>query len=573
MRNRQLYKNYWEWVPTPETNVLLFDIETDALLENVTKVHCICAKEWVTKKTYSWRYDQIDEALQVLSQAPLLVAHNGLDFDIRALAKLFPDCTLPRVLDTLLCARLIYPDIKDKDFRRKVFPKNLIGSHSLKAWGYRLGCYKGKYGEVTENAWERWSPEMQSYCEQDVEVLEALYENIMDAKYSPEAIALEHEFATIIQTQEDVGVHFDRDGAIKLYAELSSKRDDIARELQALFPPKVEREEFIPKVNNKTKGYVKGVPFIKEKYIPFNPNSRQHIAERLKELGWEPSEFTETGQPVINDEVLRTVKIEGHEDLCLKLASYFELVKIIGMLSEGLNGWLKLVDDNNRIHGRVNTCGAVTGRCTHNRPNLAQIPARGSYGKLCRQLFDTPAERVLVGCDASGLELRMLSSYMAQYDDGKYIETILEGDIHTENQKAAGLPTRNDAKTFIYALMYGAGDGKLGTITAPDSSASVQEKHGKKLRSKFYKAIPALKLLTEAVQTTAKNRGFLFGVDGRKLMIRSQHSALNTLLQSAGAVLMKLATVILHWELHEQGLMLGRDYWQVLHVHKLHCGR
>jgi DNA polymerase I-like protein with 3'-5' exonuclease and polymerase domains len=173
----------------------------------------------------------------------------------------------------------------------------------------------------------------------------------------------------------------------------------------------------------------------------------------------------------------------------------------------------------------------------------------------------------MVGCDASGLELRMLASYMARYDGGKYAKVILEGDIHTENQKAAGLPTRNDAKTFIYALLYGAGDVKLGSIVAPLANETTQVKKGKALRTKFYRNIPALQRLTETVQTAAKERGFLFGVDGRKLHIRSQHSALNTLLQSAGAVMMKYATVLFHELMEEQGYTIGKDYVQVLHVH------
>lgn len=152
---------------------------------------------------------------------------------------------------------------------------------------------------------------------------------------------------------------------------------------------------------------------------------------------------------------------------CKPLVDYLELLKIIGMLAEGKNGWLKLVGPDGRIHGRVITNGAVTGRCTHNSPNLAQIPARGQYGKHCRALFAAPPGQVMVGADASGLELRMLAHYLAAYDGGAYAKVLLEGDIHTANQHAAGLETRDNAKTFIYAFLYGAGDEKLGSIVAP----------------------------------------------------------------------------------------------------------
>lgn len=579
-KDRTPYRNFWGWIPDKETPALLFDIETDGLLDSCTKVHCICAMDWLTKETFSFGPEETERGMELLRRYNLWVAHNGLCFDVPALEKLkgIRKTSESFVFDTLTASRLIWSDLKNDDFDRvrreerraskgkgsvPSFPRKLIGSHSLSGWGYRLGEHKGDYGQVTENAWDKWSPEMQAYCEQDVQVLAKLYEHILDQNYSPEALALEHDFQRIIFKQERTGVFFDEPKAIQMYARLAARRDELITSLQEEFPPKVEEEVFIPKVNNKTRGYVKGVPFIKTYTIPFNPSSREQVAERLLGLGWQPSAYTETGQPVVDEDVLKALPYP----CCAKLVEYFELVKMLGMLGEGQNAWLKLVTNEGRIHGRVTTCGAVTGRCTHHSPNLAQIPARGTYGHECRELFRAPEGMSMVGCDASGLELRMLASYMARYDGGKYAKVILEGDIHTENQKAAGLPTRNDAKTFIYALLYGAGDVKLGSIVAPLANETTQAKKGKALRTKFYKNIPALQRLTETVQTAAKDRGFLFGVDGRKLHIRSQHSALNTLLQSAGAVMMKYATVLFHELMEEQGYVIGRDYVQVLHVH------
>lgn len=576
-KERQIHRNYWEWVPKEDTRVLLFDIETDGLLDATTKIHCICCKDWLTKETFSFRYDQMEEARVLLDSYDCLVAHNGLCFDAPVLEKLWHRTY--RVFDTLTAARLIWTDIADHDFslirRRNLpveFPKKLIGRHSLKAWGYRLGCYKGDYGEVTEDAWAHWSQEMQDYCEQDVEVLEKLYGTIMSKDYSPEALALEHEFQNVIFNQERVGVYFDKAKAIELYSSIASSRDSLFRELQEEFQPKKVTEIFIPKRNNSVKGYIKGVPIERVSYIPFNPSSREQIGERLIQLGWKPSVFTETGLPMVDEHILAGLSYE----CCPKLIKYLELSKIIGMVGEGNQAWLKLVDGSSRIHGRVITNGAVTGRCTHNSPNLAQIPARGGFGHQCRELFcadpNSPMS-TMMGCDASGLELRMLASYMARYDDGAYAKTILEGDIHTANQQAAGLPTRNDAKTFVYALMYGAGDAKLGSILDPTGTERSQATKGKKLREKFYKNIPALKRLTEDVQAAASKRKYLVGVDGRRLNIRSQHSALNTLLQSAGAVMMKYATILFHEFAQEAGFVLGKDYIQVLHVHKQHCGQ
>lgn len=450
------------WIPTPETPALLFDIETDGLLDTTTKVHCICAMEYPSGKLHSFGPDRIAEGLALLASASLLVAHNGLCFDIPALAKLHPDTTMPRLFDTLTASRLIWTNLKELDFNRlrsqakrkkptvgSAFPAKLCGKHSLEAWGYRLGEYKGDYGKVTENAWAEWSQEMQAYCEQDVAVLFKLYQRILEQNYSPEALAIEHDFQDIIFKQEQEGVPFDEKGALSLYIDLCAKREELKSYLRTIFPDKIEEEVFIPKVNNKTRGYVKGVPFIKKHVIEFNPNSREMIADRLMETyGWQPSEFTETGKPKVDGDILASLDFPA----CKPLGEYLEITKIVGMLSEGKAGWLRLVDGNGRIHGRVITCGAVTGRCTHNSPNLAQIPAHGTYGTQCRSLFIAdPAKPdwVQVGADASGLELRMLASFMGRYDGGRYAKVLLEGDIHTANQKAAGLETRDNAKTFI----------------------------------------------------------------------------------------------------------------------------
>jgi DNA polymerase-1 len=139
----------------------------------------------------------------------------------------------------------------------------------------------------------------------------------------------------------------------------------------------------------------------------------------------------------------------------------------------------------------------------------------------------------IVGVDAEGLELRLLAHYM---NDPAYIKEVVDGDVHTANQHAAGLSTRDEAKTFIYAFLYGAGDAKIGTIVGGDRAA------GKALKSKFLRGLPALASLKERVER-ASRKGFLVGLDGRKIGVRSAHSALNALLQGGGAVVMKQALV------------------------------
>lgn len=574
--HRELYRDYWSWIPKAldDPPALVFDIEANGLYWDATAVHSIVIINSATGEMFSAssHNGKLAEALTMLESHPLIVGHNVLGYDIPVLQKLYPEWK-PRghVFDTLNAVRLIYTNIKDLDFRTKNdLPKNLIGQHKLEAWGHRLGVLKGDFGKTTD--WASWSPEMQEYCEQDVRVCLKLYEHILSLGYSPEALALEMEFQKVITKQEITGIPFDVKTAEQLYVELAANREELITKLKEIFPPKRVESVFVPKVNNRARGFIKGVPVTKVKYEEFNPGSRQMIAERLIEkYQWEPSEFTATGEPTIDDDVLKSLPWPEAK----MLREYFDISKIIGMLAEGKAGWLQLATKEGRIHGSVITNGAVTGRCTHNSPNLAQIPRRGDLGRKCRSLFKAPEGWVMIGADASGLELRMFGHYLARYDGGKYINIILEGDVHTHNQEAAGLPTRDDAKTFIYALLYGAGDVKLGSILAPTAAPGTQAKKGKYLRDKFMKAIPAYKRLTEDIKHVLTEKGpdgkpkrkYLIGIDGRKLHIRSNHAALNTLLQSAGAVLMKLATVIFHWEAEKAGLVKGRDYVHVAHVH------
>lgn len=548
---------------------IVFDIETDGLLDELSTIHCIGIHDVHSGKSALYTdnpgYPKLKDGLNILSSADLLIGHNLLSFDLPAIQKLYPLWeTTAKIRDTLICTRLIWPDISDADYARikakKPFPARLIGRHSLEAWGYRINELKGDFCKSTN--WQHWCKEMGEYCLQDVAVTTALWAQIKKQKYPEEAIELEHDFRTIIAKQEQNGFPFDRDRAVTLYSELSARREQLSCELRQLYPPKIIEETFIPKRNNKTKGWTAGVPVIKTKEIPFNPASRQQIAERLIAAGWKPENYTETGHPVVDENTLTGLHTPEAKALC----DYLMIQKRIGQIAEGANAWLKLERDG-KIHGEVITNGAVTGRCTHNRPNMAQIPAVGSpYGEECRSLFGPPPGWLQIGCDASGLELRCLAHYMAAYDGGAYARVILHGDIHTENQKAAGLETRAQAKRFIYALLYGAGDVKLGSILCPEGSEAQQKKAGAAIKAKFFRKIPAAKNLTDAVQAAA-DRGWLKGMDGRRLKVRSKHSALNLLLQSAGAVVMKKATIILWQDLEAQGLFWPHDYWQLAHVH------
>lgn len=555
----------------------VFDIETDGLLDDLTKLHCLVIRDLDTGSPLSLHSGDFDLGLRLLEEADLIVGHNVIGFDIPAIQKLYPNWKPKGVVrDTMILTRLLWADIKESDFKLKEqgrLPGNLIGRHSLESWGYRLGDYKGDY----KGGWASWSPEMQAYCEQDVQVTTKLWERIQKrlsgedgdkVPWSEECVELEHSVAWIITRQERHGFAFDEAAAAALFGKLMERRAELEKELLAHFPPKVVKTPFTPKVNNKTRGYVKGVEVIKTDVIPFNPASRQHVAERLQALGWEPKEFGKDGTPTVDDEVLQALPYPQAK----VLAELFMVDKRLGALATGKEAWLKKVK-NGRIHGRVVTNGAVTGRMTHLNPNMAQVPSSGApYGKECRGLFRAGKGKVLVGCDADALELRDLAGYMARHDGGAYIETILKGDkklgtdMHTLNAKALGCD-RDTAKTWFYAFIYGAGDYKLGATLGVTGSKAAVTTAGKASRARFLAKLPALGKIVEAVRRKVASKGYLIGLDGRKLRIRSDHAALNTLLQSAGAIQMKRALVILDDALQAKGLVPGRHYEFVANVH------
>jgi DNA polymerase I len=528
--------------------MIIFDIETNGLLDDLDKVHCLVLKDTSTDKVETYT-NNIQDGLKRLEQADCIIGHNIIKFDLPALKKVYDFNYKGKLRDTLVLTRLIWSDIKERDFQTKDFPTKLIGRHSLQAWGVRLGNTKGDY----TGSWEQFNDEMLSYCIQDVHVTDSLWKKICEKNYSEESIELEHRLAKIIYQQECNGFKFNTTKAQRLYSELAAKRESLKEELKYSFPDWEVRTPFIPKVNNKKLGYRKGIPTEKVQVIEFNPSSRDHVANRLINLrGWKPKQYTNDGKPKVDEDVLKSLPYPESK----VLVEYYTIEKRIGQLAEGRQAWLKLVK-NNRIYGSVNTNGAVTGRATHSHPNVGQVPATTvPYGKECRELFTVEDDNVLVGIDVSGLELRCLAHFMSRYDNGTYIKEVLDGDIHTANQKAAGLDTRAQAKTFIYALVYGCGAAKMGEILGKDVKA------GKKIISDFMKRTPALKRLIEDVQQKA-TKGYIKGLDGRQLKIRSAHKALNTLLQSSGALICKQWIIDVHELIHQHNL----DCKQVAWVH------
>jgi DNA polymerase I-like protein with 3'-5' exonuclease and polymerase domains len=534
-------------------------------------------------KMLTFHGESIERGLLELQKADRIVGHNVIDFDIPALKKLYGfSPPLIKVLDTLVVSRCVFPDLRNDDFGRNGFDKALVGSHSLKAWGHRMGSTtKLTYGEE-DGAFDSYNDEMRKYCERDVIVTQLLHDFLFKHKPSKEMIAIEHWFKFVISLQERHGFKFDLDKADVLTAKLMGIRAKLTTDLQnAWKPTKVEMKSpagwtlttdqatYEGKTKNDIKLQLKEAGEVQAlvknavktgnavKEIPFNPGSRKQIAERLMGLGYELPTENDGVSYKVDESVLRGIDHPIAEDLL----SYLLVQKRLGQLAEGQQAWLKL-QKNGVIHGSVNTNGAVTGRCTHSTPNVAQVPSvRAEYGSECRELFTVRNGYKLVGCDASGLELRMLAHYMAFYDRGEYAKIVTEGDVHTVNQKAAGLETRDQAKTFIYALLYGAGDEKIGNIAGGNAQL------GQRLKRKFFSSLPALARLQADVQRKVKHGGELIGLDGRILPIRSSHAALNMLLQSAGAVVMKAALIQLFHLLNGLRWQHGREYAFVANIH------
>jgi DNA polymerase I-like protein with 3'-5' exonuclease and polymerase domains len=510
---------------------LAFDIEANGFLDTVSKILCIEAYNVDTDETYSFGPSISDQnkAIDLLKQATVLIGHNIIGYDLPVLKKVWGLEFDATPVDTLVVARLIHSNLKETDstlVQTGRLAKELYGSNSLKAWGQRIGESKQEY----EGGFEEWNQEMQDYCAQDVRTLVKLWRYLKVDQYSQQAIELENDIAKVCIHMERNGWTFDKDKAIDLYAKLAARRDELHAELIAKFGTWEEPAGvLIPKKDNKARGYKAGVPVQKYKTVEFNPNSRRHIEKKLRELGWKPEVFTDGGAAKLDEAILS--RIEGPE--AQLLVEHFMVVKRLSQIGDGDEGWLKALDANNRIHGRYNTMGTVTGRASHYSPNLGQVPAnKKPFGKECRELFTVPKGWVMVGADMQGLELRCLAHYMAYFDDGAYADLVINGDVHTENQQAAGLPTRDNAKTFIYAFLYGAGDAKIGKIVKGTA------KDGTRLKQAFMQKFPALKRLRDMVEQSS-TKGYLKGLDGRHIPIRSAHAGLNSLLQGCGAILCK----------------------------------
>ena len=360
----------------------------------------------------------------------------------------------------------------------------------------------------------------------------------------PEWITLEHQVATILTTQEHHGWYFDEQSARELESTLRNELESTQAKLRADFPY-VAGAVFTPKRDNQRTGYVKGVSFTRLK--DFNPQSRDHIAWILStHCDWQPSSLTNSGKAVIDETVLKDIGT----DIALRFLRVLELTKMLGMISQGVNAWQKLVTTSNRIHHHCSV-GCATHRASHRNPNLSQVPSDERF----RRLFTASPNMVMVGADLSGIELRMLAHYLARYDKGRYADILLNGDIHQENADKIGI-SRRQVKTVTYAFLYGAGDQKIGTSFDGSLGETQAKRKGKEIRKAFVNAIEGLSDLLKAVKRAAE-RGYVRGLDGRNISVDKGHVALNYLLQGSAAIIAKRWMVLADAQLDSHSHQLG----------------
>lgn len=527
---------------------MTFDIEADGLLDEATKIHCISiSTDFEEPKCFT----DIDHALKILNWAETLIGHNIISYDLPLLKKLcsWEPKTNQKIYDTFPISKILWPDISKKDMKLDI-PKKYWGRYSLRAFGYRMDMHKGdmdSYLTMTE--------EMAAYCKQDVRITSDLFKRIYK-RYESEvdwwesAIDLELKFARVAHEMEEVGIFFDIDAAIDLYDTLAIDRDAALDKLKGLVPATV--------VELKTPQYwVDPLTFCqyktksdapqefrkdlergpnKTRVTEFNPMSRIQVADFLMSKGWEPMNTTPTGRPKVDEGTLLAI-----DDIpeAVVIAELYRTQKIIAMLAEGKEAWMKLTDGE-RIHPHLNTIGAVSGRTSCVRPNLQQVPSsRLQYGAECRKLFSAPTGFSLVSCDAKSLEVRCFAHYMSKYDSGEFAKEVVSGDVHQANADMMKCD-RQTAKNTFFALIYGASPKKISTMLDIDVDAASD------LVENLFNKRPAMGHLISGIKRLASNRGYLRGLDGRRLVPRSEHSSVNLLIQAAGACVSKQATVNLY---------------------------
>ena len=529
---------------------VIFDIETDGLDAKV--IHVLVAKQVGVEGNYVIRSPKA--FAKFAEGVTEWIAHNGIGFDIPVIEKLWGyKIPLSKTTDTLVLSRLFDPQRK--------------GGHSLKVWGERLGDFKDEFSD-----WSAYSEEMKEYCKQDVHVTELLYNHLMQegAKFSRKSIRLEHAVHMIMCQQQVNGFQINRELAQEIYTVCLKETNRIETEIKEFMVPiAVPVKEVI--IKRKKDGSIFANQLLPDQNVQgdytkisweeFNLGSPMQINKRLDRLGWRPTVKTKSGNSYkVCPENLATIPSTAPQAV-LGLKAW----KVLETRWKLAQEWLEKSQDDGRVHGTVITTGAVTHRAAHRGPNMANIPSvphgktgilwkmDGMYAAECRQAFEVPEGKRLVGTDAAGIQLRVLAHYM---NDPIYTEQVIDGDIHTFNMNALGryCKDRPTAKTFIYAFLLGAGVAKIAEIL--DCSPA----QANKSMANFYEALPTLKKL-KSQAANAASMGWMKGLDGRILKIGSEHLALSVYLQGGETVLMRVANVFWQNQARKEGITFKQCAW------------
>lgn len=555
------------------------DIECNRL-KNPDKIWLICCKDIDTGEMHV--FTGKEAFISFAANVSLWIGHNFLGFDypiLRDLGYLMDLDVATGVVDTLIISKLV-------DFPRE--------KHSIEDYGLEFQFPKGTYSD-----WSKYSPEMEEYCKRDVEICHKIflkYIKVIEDKKWKDAIALENQFQLVCNLLHKNGFYFNVDKAQVLLSKVQTKLEELDKDILEAFPP---TQEFIKRIRKNKDGSIHRTDLryydkpdlftISEDCVyttrSFNPSSHKQLVDVLHSAGWRPSDKTKThvdwlrssknsayGQRPYRDrkKTVANRQISVDKDKKIHYDKYGWKINETNLLTLPIRApraartlanrilyesrrrtlveWISLVGEDSRIHGEFQGIGAWTHRMSHQRPNTANIPNElDEQGRVkllggdLRQLWGSPKGRLLVGCDAEGIQLRIFAHYI---DDPEFTKEVSEGDPHTLNQSVLGpvCRTRQAAKRFIYALLLGAGLGKLGEILDASSEET------KSALDRILARYTGFKYLKEHIFPRDIKRGWFVGLDGRKVSIpkvsERPHLVMSGYLQNGEALVIKRTSIL-----------------------------
>lgn len=536
---------------------VICDIEANGLTPD--KIWCCVCKDIDTGEVTIFRDGDADKAREFFNQCEKVIGHNIIGYDAIWLNKLWKiGLKLDKIIDTLVLSRLA------NSFR---------AGHSLRDWGEKLGVYKDHHED-----WSQWSQEMEDYCVQDVEVTEAVYNQLKKELRgcSKDAVDLEHWSQAVLEQQRMKGFKLDIDLALTTKAAIDREYLEIIGKLQQVFPPrKVITGEWIAKrtkdgdinkvsrriIDSGCVEHIEDDRYYKIEFKEFCIDSPSEIVARLEGY-WKPYILTPGGAPKVCEENLNTLKEDAPPELQL-----IKRCKVLKSRSTLIQSYLDACGDDGRVHGQVVSIGAGTHRMAHRNPNSGNIPSKGIYGEVCRQMFTVSPGRKLVGCDAANIQFRILAHYLK---NDELIDQIVNKDMHyyfsqmyglnpkdreydaTDHDLVAG---RKKGKTCTFAIIMGAGVGKIGQILG-------SAEKGREAFDNLKKNIKGWTKFHKEIEYRA-GLGYFIGLDGRKVPLKSAHFGMSSYLQAGEAIIMKRAMVESFKEIKKKGL----DAFQVAVVH------